>query len=182
MPTVFDKLNLGGASEMLVLNAPESFEPLLAGLSGVHIHRRVARGFRLQFGIAFAITQAQVDTAAKAMASHSEGDVTLWMAYPKQSSKKFTCEFNRDNGWAALGALGFEPVRMVAIDEDWSALNPKRDLPAKQSRGLHHNRAIVERRESWQYRTAAVAVHDKQLAARLVLPAKAHVGAHRARA
>ncbi|MEO8473318.1 MAG: hypothetical protein ABI477_14050, partial [Chryseolinea sp.] len=26
------------------------------------------------------------------------------------------------NGWAVLGKLGFEPVRMVAIDEDWSAL------------------------------------------------------------
>lgn len=126
MPTVFDKLNLGGASEILVLNAPESFEPLLSGLGCVRIHRRAVRGFRMQFGIAFAMTQAQVDTAAKAMVSHSEGDVTLWMAYPKQSSKKFRCEFNRDNGWAALGALGFEPVRMVAIDEDWSALRFRR--------------------------------------------------------
>lgn len=126
MPTVFDKLNLGDAREVVVLNAPDSFEPLLASLAGVRIHRRAVRGFRMQFGIAFAITQAQVDTAAQTMASHSDGDVTLWMAYPKQSSKKFTCEFNRDNGWAALGALGFEPVRMVAIDEDWSALRFRR--------------------------------------------------------
>ena len=32
------------------------------------------------------------------------------------------CDFNRDTGWDALGNLGFEPVRMIAIDEDWSAL------------------------------------------------------------
>ncbi|HMV90161.1 MAG TPA: hypothetical protein PKA40_11005, partial [Cyclobacteriaceae bacterium] len=25
-------------------------------------------------------------------------------------------------GWAELGKAGYEPVRMVAIDEDWSAL------------------------------------------------------------
>jgi len=43
-------------------------------------------------------------------------------AYPKKSSKKYTCEFNRDNGCQTLEDLGFEPVRMVAIDEDWSAL------------------------------------------------------------
>jgi hypothetical protein len=36
------------------------------------------------------------------------------------------CEFNRDTGWAALGAAGFEGVRMVAIDEDWSALRFRR--------------------------------------------------------
>jgi hypothetical protein len=51
-----------------------------------------------------------------------EEDALFWFAYPKKSSKKYQCEFNRDNGWQSLGDLGFEPVRMVAIDEDWSAL------------------------------------------------------------
>ena len=48
------------------------------------------------------------------------------MAYPKSTSKKYKCEFNRDSGWPVLGAAGFEPVRMVAIDEDWSALRFRR--------------------------------------------------------
>jgi len=46
----------------------------------------------------------------------------IWMAYPKGTSKKYTCEFNRDSGWKALGKAGYEPVRIVAIDEDWSTL------------------------------------------------------------
>ena len=46
----------------------------------------------------------------------------MWYAYPKGTSKRYTCEFNRDNGWAVVGEQGFEPVRQVAIDEDWSAL------------------------------------------------------------
>jgi hypothetical protein len=50
----------------------------------------------------------------------------VWFAYPKQSSKKYTCEFNRDSGWAELGKAGFEPVRMVAIDADWSAVRFRR--------------------------------------------------------
>jgi len=33
---------------------------------------------------------------------------------------------DRDSGWNVLGAAGFEGVRMVAIDEDWSALRFRR--------------------------------------------------------
>jgi hypothetical protein len=50
----------------------------------------------------------------------------VWFAYPKGTSKRYRCEFNRDTGWAAVGAAGFEGVRQVAIDEDWSALRFRR--------------------------------------------------------
>jgi hypothetical protein len=46
----------------------------------------------------------------------------VWVAYPKKASRRYGCEFDRDTGWQALGDAGFEPVRQVAIDEDWSAL------------------------------------------------------------
>jgi hypothetical protein len=46
----------------------------------------------------------------------------VWFVYPKGTSKKYTCEFNRDIGWAELGKAGYEPVRAVAIDDDWSGL------------------------------------------------------------
>ena len=54
------------------------------------------------------------------------GEAVVWFAYPKQSSKKYKSEIDRDHGWAALGAAGFEPVRMVAIDEDRSAVRFRR--------------------------------------------------------
>ena len=50
----------------------------------------------------------------------------MWLAYPKGSSKRYTCVFTRDTGWASMGEAGFEPVRMIAIDEDWSALRFRR--------------------------------------------------------
>jgi hypothetical protein len=55
-----------------------------------------------------------------------EGDALLWFAYPKGTSKKYTCDFNRDTGWQIVGDHGFEGVRQVAIDEDWSALRFRR--------------------------------------------------------
>jgi hypothetical protein len=63
----------------------------------------------------------------------------VWVAYPKGSSKKYTCEFNRDSGWSSMGAQGLEPVRMVAIDEDWSALRFRRvDYIKTMKRGAAH--------------------------------------------
>jgi hypothetical protein len=45
----------------------------------------------------------------------------VWFAYPKGTSKRFKSTINMSTGWTALGEAGFESVRRVAIDEDWSA-------------------------------------------------------------
>ena len=50
----------------------------------------------------------------------------IWFAYPKGTSRRYTCEFNRDTGWNVIRGSGFESVRQVAIDEDWSALRFRR--------------------------------------------------------
>jgi hypothetical protein len=55
-----------------------------------------------------------------------KGDAAIWIVYPKGSSKGYRCEFNRDSGWQVLGEAGFEPVRQVPIDADWSALRFRR--------------------------------------------------------
>lgn len=38
-----------------------------------------------------------------------------------KSSKTYKTDLSRDEGWQPLGALGYEGVRMIAIDDDWSA-------------------------------------------------------------
>jgi hypothetical protein len=133
---LFKKLNLGAHQEIVVFNAPDSFESELKQLAGVKILRDPAKPRNLKFGLAFAITQAQLDRASKTLAAASEGDAVIWFAYPKGTSKRYTCEFNRDSGWQVIVAAGFESVRMVAIDEDWSALRFRRVeyvKPAKKS-------------------------------------------------
>ena len=46
MPSVFDKLNLSTQRDILVLNAPESFEPTLAALQGVTVRRTLRKEAR----------------------------------------------------------------------------------------------------------------------------------------
>jgi hypothetical protein len=81
---------------------------------------------RIFFSLAFVTRQQEVDALGKAIAKLAEGDAIVWFAYPKGSSKRYTCDVNRDTGWKILGAAGFEGVRMVAIDEDWSAVRFRR--------------------------------------------------------
>jgi len=124
MSPLFKKLNLGTHAVIHVLNAPKSFEPELALLKPMSVRRSVSGA--VSFALAFVITQAELDAASTKLAAAGVGDAILWMVYPKGTSRKYRCEFNRDSGWTALGAAGFEPVRMVAVDEDWSALRFRR--------------------------------------------------------
>ena len=126
MPTTFEKLNLKDQRTILVLNPPASFEPELAALHAVTVLRNLQPLDAIDFSLAFVTKQQQVDTLAKAIASRAKGDAVVWFAYPKGTSKRYKSEINRDTGWQALGKLGFEPVRAVAIDDDWSALRFRR--------------------------------------------------------
>ena len=126
MANIFDKLNLKATQAMAVVNAPASFEPEIAQLSGITVHRAPAKMKTVSFALAFVTTQAELDSLSELLTNKAEGDAILWFAYPKKTSKKYHCEFNRDVGWDVLGQAGFEAVRMVAIDADWSALRFRR--------------------------------------------------------
>jgi len=126
MATLFDKLQLKGHEDMLVLNAPESFENELSRLPVPHIHRSLESLKQISFSLAFVTKQAEVDALAPKIAARAKGDAAVWFAYPKGSSKKYKCDFNRDTGWAPLHAAGFDTVRSIAIDEDWTALRFRR--------------------------------------------------------
>jgi len=126
MSSVFDKLNLKQQQEILVVNAPSSFEPELLALKGVAVLRDPKKLKAIHFALAFATQQAEVDALSKVLAGKAEGDALLWFAYPKGTSKRYRCEFNRDTGWNAMRSAGFDTVRQVAIDEDWSALRFRR--------------------------------------------------------
>ncbi len=126
MPNVFDKLNLKGHREILVLNAPREFEKAVQALRGVKVVRRIEDVKSYEFALAFATQRAELNRLAKALCAMAAGDAVLWFAYPKGSSKKYVCDFNRDDGWDVPRQSGFDSVRQVAIDDDWSALRFRR--------------------------------------------------------
>jgi hypothetical protein len=123
MTSLFKKLQFKDQKTIHVINGPENFNVELEQMNHLaEIKSTVNSTDKIECVFVFVKMLDEIENASKDIFPLLENDALLWFAYPKGSSKKYTCEFNRDTGWAAIGAKGFEPVRQVAIDEDWSAL------------------------------------------------------------
>lgn len=121
MDPIFKKLNYKNQKEIIVLNAPNSFNSSLNAMKEfAGVKTKISTS--MDFVIGFATTLEDLNDIIHAVAPCLVGDAIFWICYPKMNSKKYRCEFNRDTGWTEIGKYDMEPVRAVAIDEDWSAL------------------------------------------------------------
>ncbi|RFU62442.1 DUF3052 domain-containing protein [Peribacillus glennii] len=106
---------------VLILNAPKAYEEVIACFTGeVHKEKKnEAYDFVQVFGTSNEKLQAFAREGAKALVD----DGLLWLCYPKKSSKAYKgSDCSRETVARLLAEEGYEPVRQVAIDEDWSAL------------------------------------------------------------
>jgi hypothetical protein len=125
MSALFSKLDLSNQHPIVVTAAPRSFDQELGSLEVTVLHD-FEDADTAGFVIGSGTTLEQVEALAAAVAAKTEGDAVVWFACPKTASKRYRCEFDRDTGWAGPGEAGFEPVRQVAVDEDWPALRFRR--------------------------------------------------------
>jgi len=123
MDATFKKLNFKGQSPILIVQHPKSFEENLVSVKEeTEIFTQLEEVKETEFAMAFVTQQKEIDNLIPQIAAKLKGDALLWMCYPKGSSKNYKCDFNRDTGWQIMGQYDLEPVRMVSIDQDWSAL------------------------------------------------------------
>ncbi len=122
MTPLFKKLNFKSQDVIYCFNAPDSFEIELEQMKPFCKISKTIGSNAIPFVLIFVKTFAEIEASISRINPLLLPDAPLWFVYPKGSSKKYTCEFNRDNGWASVIKLGFETVRMVSVDEDWSAL------------------------------------------------------------
>lgn len=123
MTPTFKKLNYKDQPKILALNPPQSFENELSSMAdSASIVKNESEIAEIEFALIFVTKKHEIDEIITRLFSKLKGDAVLWFCYPKGTSKKYKCDFNRDTGWIALKNYKLEPVRQVAIDEDWSAL------------------------------------------------------------
>lgn len=133
MDALLKKMNLKENEKVLLVNVPKNLGAVVEAFkTRASVKTKAKAADEFTFTLLFVTKQTEVDTLAATIAPLTKGDAAIWFAYPKGTSKNYKCEFNRDTGWEMLGDLGFEPVRMVAIDEDWSALRFRRTEYIKQ--------------------------------------------------
>ncbi len=122
MNALLKKLNFKDAHQVVLINVPEDLSVLVEAFAEKTAVRTAMTANAIEFALCFVTTQQEIQTLAEKMRGKLVNDAIIWFAYPKGTSKQYTCNFNRDTGWEALGSLGLETVRQVAIDSDWTAL------------------------------------------------------------
>jgi hypothetical protein len=127
MTALFQKLNLKAQNPILIAAAPASFSGESAAVAQTTtVHTELSPGTQYTFTLTFAVTQAELLPRAQALLDRTSADAILWFAYPKQTSKAYKSDLNRDILWKVLEPLGLSPNRQIAIDDDWSALRFKK--------------------------------------------------------
>jgi hypothetical protein len=123
MHPLLKKLNFKEEDKVVVYNAPAEFLPQIDEWK---METEVVEGSPsepISFALGFAPMEKDLIALAEALCPKLDGDAKLWVAYPKKSSKKYKSDINRDSrSWSTIGDYKMEPVRQVALDEDWSVL------------------------------------------------------------
>jgi hypothetical protein len=111
---------------VVVVRPPSEFAPTQAAWTaeGVRVGTRPSSSAALV--LTFVRSCADIAARAPQVLAAAPPDALLWFAYPKKSSPRYASDVGRDDSWQPLGDLGFEAVRQIAIDEDWSALRFRR--------------------------------------------------------
>ncbi|PYZ92297.1 hypothetical protein CR194_15790 [Salipaludibacillus keqinensis] len=123
MNPILKKMQYKEFKKVAVLNPPEEFQETLNELKKVtNVHEKPDPISKYEFVLIFVKSDEDLDKQANFIRDGLVEDGMLWFAYPKKSSKKYKVNIHRDKGWQAIQELGFEGVRQVAIDDDWSAL------------------------------------------------------------
>jgi hypothetical protein len=123
MKTLLEKLNYKGQKRIVVFNAEKSFKLApYREIKDIQIDNEIDLRYPYDFMIIFVRKIREVEEITPVALHNLAVDGILWFCYPKKSSTKYSSEIDRDHGWKALNNLQFFGIRLVTIDDDWSAM------------------------------------------------------------
>lgn len=123
MKKLLEKLNYKGQERIAIINADVSLSVLLSNeLQDVVVDREIDPRYPYDFVLLFVKSISEVELYTPIVLHNLLADGVLWFCFPKKTSKKFSSKLDRDHGWKALNDSGFHGIRVVAIDDDWSAM------------------------------------------------------------
>jgi len=91
-------------------------------LRDVQVDSEIDQRFPYEFMLIFVRKISEVRSIAPIALHNLVDDGILWFCYQKKSSKKGSSDLNRDHGWKPLNDMDFYGMRVVSVNEEWSAL------------------------------------------------------------
>jgi hypothetical protein len=122
------KLKMSTAQSPVVLGAsPDDYAALATARGG---DLATSTDGRHDWILLYAESRAALEVSLPAAAAALASPGTLWIAYPKGSSKRQT-DLTRDQGWDALKDVDLMWLSLVSIDETWSAFGLRHYKPGE---------------------------------------------------
>jgi hypothetical protein len=115
------KLQIKAGARLWLINVPRDIAEAIT--AGAEVET-VRPGEACDGVIAFAENPLEADKFAAQALKALPADGLLWFAYRKGEAAKKS-GLSRDDGWAALAAADWRPVRSISIDETWTGLRFK---------------------------------------------------------
>jgi len=141
MRELLNKLNYKDYKRIAVINAEKSFSRAISKeLTGVIADNEIDQRCPYEFIMIFVRSVSEISHFAPIVLHNLTADGILWFCYPKKNSKLYSSGPDRDHGWNALNDLGFHGIRMVAINDDWSAMRFRNIKYIKSTSGRLRNR------------------------------------------
>lgn len=123
MSTLLEKLNYRGQKRIVVMNADMDFKLSMGDeLRDVQVDSEIDQRFPYEFMLIFVRKITEVRSIAPVALHNLVDDGILWFCYQKKASKKGSSDLNRDHGWKPLNDMDFYGMRIVSVNEEWSAL------------------------------------------------------------
>jgi hypothetical protein len=136
MKQLLYKLNFRAQKRIALINASDHFvESLIMTIPDVQIDREIDPRFPYEFMLFFVKNVHETEVLVPRALHNLVTDGILWFAYPKKTSRKIASDIDREHGWEVLLDRGFEKVRLISINEEWSALRFRNIRFIKSSAG-----------------------------------------------
>ncbi len=124
------KLQLKQESKLLILNASSSETKLFLGLD---VLTEIERNSNFETIIVFIKTAEDISEWLPKIELYNSPNTMNWLAYPKKAGSISTT-LNRDSTAEQLANCGYEPIRLVSLNADWSVFRIiHKDLRKKPS-------------------------------------------------
>ena len=104
------KLQIPEGTKVCVMNPPSGFHADFPTMGDVH-----------QDPVLLFVKEArELESRGKPVIEAAKKDQLVWIAYPKAG--QMGTDLNRDIIWELLKPHGIRPVRLVSLDDKWSAI------------------------------------------------------------
>lgn len=137
--SLLEKLQLQDEKNILIQGLPSSIEKQFVKLNFSKNVTPLLKSRKIDFALVFAVSQRQLVDILRDVVPALQEDAKFWIAYPKLTSK-IASDLSRDKNWDFVSEYGFEAVRMIALDNVWSAGRFK-----KQNEGIKKKSASPAR-------------------------------------